>query len=195
MIRSYFPSRCIRLALSVSLACGVSLQAYAQDASPGRGLAASAQTQAQVVGIDSASNSVALKGPSGRIVEVAVNPQVGDVSKLRIGDTINIEYRTAMLVRATKAPANAIRERVDTDAAIPASGGLSATAHTVEVIATIQHIDAKKRRVTLRGPQRTVTLDVSPDVSLAGLKAGDMVHAQFEEATAVQVLRDGQPVK
>ncbi|KND62036.1 putative exported protein [Candidatus Burkholderia verschuerenii] len=198
MFRSSFPSRCMQCALSVSLALGFAYPACAQDAAsapPARGIAGAAQVQAQVVGIDPASNSVTLKGPSGRVVDVAVNPQIGDVSKRRIGDTVNIEYRTAVLMRATKANANAIRERVDTEAAIPASGGLSATSRVVEIIATIQHIDAKKRLVTLRGPQRTVTLAVSPEVSLAGLKTGDMVHAQFEEATAVQVMRDGQPIK
>jgi Cu/Ag efflux protein CusF len=188
----------IFVASSIVLACACWSSAYAQDAASAttaHGVAGVAEVQARVVGIDAASNSVTLRGPAGRVVEVAVNPQIGDVSKLKLGDTVNIEYRNALLMRAVKAKPTDIRERIETDAAIPASGGVSATARTVEVFATITHIDAKKRKVTLRGPDRTVTLDVGPDVSLKGLKAGDMVHAQFESATAVQVLRDGQAIK
>lgn len=172
-----------------------SAQDDAASAPTARGAAAIAQVQARVVGIDPTTNSVSLQGPSGRVVEVAVNPQIGDVKKLQLGDTVNIEYRGALLVRATKVKSNGIRQRIETEAAIPASGGVTAEARTVEVIGTIERVDAKNRRVTLRGPNRTVTLDVAPDVPLAGLKAGDMVQAQFESATAVQVLRGGQALK
>lgn len=172
--------------------------ASAQDAASAttaRGAAAVAQVQARVVGIDPVTNSVALQGPRGGVVEVAVNPEIGDVKKLQLGDIVNIDYRSALLVRATKVKSDGIRQRIDTEAAIPASGGVMAESRIVEVIGTIERIDAKKRLVTLRGPNRTVTLEVAPDVSLAGLKAGDTVHAQFESATAVQVLRAGQTVK
>jgi Cu/Ag efflux protein CusF len=172
--------------------------ASAQDAASGpqaRAAAAVVRVQARVVGIDVASNSVTLQGPNGRMAEVAVNPQVGDVGKLRLGDTLNMDYRSALLVQATKVRSNGIRERVDTQAAIPASGGITAQARVVEVIGTIERVDAKKRTVVLRGPQRTVTLTAAPDVSLAGLSAGDMVRARFESAVAVQVLRDGQPLR
>ncbi|GAB5094726.1 hypothetical protein P9250_11355 [Caballeronia sp. LP006] len=182
----------------VALACGSALPAAAQDAASepqARAGAAVAQVQAHVVGIDPVTNSVALKGPAGRVVEVAVNPQVADVKKLKIGDTVNIEYRNAVLMRAVKAKPGAIRERVDTQATVPATNGVTAQARTVEILATIQHIDKKKREITLRGPTHTVTLAVAPDLSLDGLKSGDMVHAQFESATAIQVLRDGQPLR
>ncbi|SAK88632.1 copper-binding protein [Caballeronia ptereochthonis] len=180
------------------LACTATERASAQDAASSpmaRGAAAIAQVQARVVGIDPVTNSVMLQGPSGRIAEVAVNPEIGDVRKLQLGDTVNIEYRNALLVQATKVKSNGIRERIDSEAAVPASGGVTAQTRIVEVIGTIERVDAKNRRVTLRGPSRTVTLTAAPDVSLAGLKAGDMVHARFESATAVQVLRDGQPIK
>ncbi|SAK72812.1 hypothetical protein AWB76_04595 [Caballeronia temeraria] len=181
-----------------ALAAGAIGSASAQDAASeptARGAAAIAQVQARVVGIDPTTNSVSLQGPSGRVVEVAVRPEVGDVKKLQLGDIVNIDYRSALLVAATKVKSNGIRERIDTEATIPASGGVAAQARVVEVIGTIERVDTKKRLVTLRGPNRTVTLQAAPDVSLAGLKAGDMVHARFESATAVQVMRGGQPIK
>ncbi|SAK57385.1 hypothetical protein AWB79_02389 [Caballeronia hypogeia] len=186
---------CVALAFGTFGAIGSASADDAASAPTARGAAAIAQVQARVVGIDPATNSVSLQGPEGRVVDVEVNPEVGDVKKLQLGDTVNIEYRAAMLVSATKVKSNGIRERIDTEATIPASGGVAAQAQVTEVIATIQNVDAKHRRVTLRGPNRTVTLQVAPDVPLAGLKKGDMVHARFESATAVQVLRAGQAVK
>ncbi|SAK53177.1 hypothetical protein AWB80_01845 [Caballeronia pedi] len=186
------------VATCAALSVGAIGSARAQDAASApmaRGAAAIAEIQARVVGIDPVTNSVSLQGPQGRVAEVAVNPEIGDVKKLQLGDIVNIQYRGALLLRATKVKSDGIRQRIDTEVAIPASGGVMAQARVVEVIATIERVDAKNRRVTLRGPSRTVTLDVAPDVPLAGLKAGDTVHAQFESATAVQVLRAGQAVK
>jgi Cu/Ag efflux protein CusF len=63
------------------------------------------------------------------------------------------------------------------------------------VIATVQKVDQKHRTITIRGPYKTDTLHVGPDVSLKDIKAGDNVRAEFVEATAVLVTRDGAPVK
>ncbi|WP_250514961.1 copper-binding protein [Caballeronia sp. INDeC2] len=190
----FFP-RLAACAVLAFMAVGSSSAQDATSAPAARGAAAIAQVQARVVGIDPVSNSVSLQGPAGRVVEVAVNPEIGDVKKLQLGDVVNIDYRSAILVRATKVKSDGIRQRIDTEAAIPASGGVMAQARVVEVIGTIERVDTKNRRVTLRGPSRTVTLEVAPDVSLAGLKAGDTVQAQFESATAVQVLRGGQAIR
>jgi len=171
-------------------------QDAASDAGPGGvGGAAIAAVEARVVGIDSASNSVALRGSSGRVVQIAVNPEVGDVGKLQIGDTVHIKYANAVLICATKVASNGIRERVDETATIPASGGSTATARRVQVLATVQKVDAARRTITIRGPNKTETLQAGSDVSLKGIKAGDSVHAEFIEATAVLVTRNGAPIK
>jgi len=57
----------------------------------------------------------------------------------------------------------------------------------VEVQATVQHINAKKREVTLRGAYQTVTLQATPDIDLKTLKVGDTIHAVFVSAYATQV--------
>jgi hypothetical protein len=56
-------------------------------------------------------------------------------------------------------------------------------------------IDAAKRVVTLRGPTRTVTLVASSGLALGDLKVGDSIRADYIEATAVQVTRDGAPLR
>ncbi|MFO1432188.1 MAG: hypothetical protein U1F76_18925 [Candidatus Competibacteraceae bacterium] len=48
--------------------------------------------------------------------------------------------------------------------------------------------------VTLRGPRRTVTLDVAKDVNLDQVKVGARVHAVYQEALAISVRpAEGQP--
>jgi Cu/Ag efflux protein CusF len=153
----------------------------------GAGVAVVAETTATVIGID--------KAASGRVASIAVNPQVGDVSKLEIGDKLNIEYRNALLIHADKVKSGGLRERIEDSATVPVTAGATATVRRIQVLATIQKIDVKKRLVTLRGPNQTDVFDASPDVKLSELKVGDSVRAEFESATAVQITRNGAPLK
>lgn len=158
---------------------------------PAVGAEAVLHAQARVIGIEPDSNSVILKGSRGNIAVIGVNPDVADVKKLHVGDMLNIAYKRAVLIHVDKVASNGIRARVDTEAVQPASGGVVATGHMVEVLATVQNIDRQNRRVTLRGPTRTEVLDVSPDIPLDNLKVGDSVRAVFVSAIAASVTREG----
>ncbi|CAB3785577.1 hypothetical protein [Paraburkholderia fynbosensis] len=159
------------------------------------GAAALVHVQARVVAIDAESNSVALRGPRGNVEIVDVNPELADVKKLHVGDIVDIAYKKAVLIGVDKVATSGIRQRIDTQLAQPASGGVVTSARRVEVVATVQKIDRKRHSVTLRGPTRTETLDVAPDVSLAGVKVGDSVRAVFVAAIAASVSRDGAELK
>ncbi|WP_322045737.1 hypothetical protein [Paraburkholderia sp. J67] len=153
------------------------------------------QTVAHVVSVDAATNSVTLRGQQGKQVTVAVDPAVGNVSKLAPGDQVNIVYKEALLLRADKVDTKGIRERVVTTASTPASDGVTATARSVQVVATVQKVDRKHRKVTLRGPTRTVVVNVPQDVPIGSLKVGDSIRADYVGATAVEVLRNGERVQ
>jgi Cu/Ag efflux protein CusF len=118
-----------------------------------------------------------------------VNPDVADVKKLQVGEILNIAYQKAVLIGVDRLASNGIRQRVDTELAQPASGGVVASARRVEVVATVQGIDRKHRTITLRGPTRTETLDVAPQVALEQIKVGDSVRAVFVTAIAASVAR------
>lgn len=194
--------RCAHLALASTLIVAAStLPVSAQETEVARSVgpngvsaAAAADTRAVVIGIDKTSNSVTLRGAAGHVVEIAVNPQVGDVGKLRIGDVLSIEYRNAVLIQADKVRSDGIRERIEENATAPVTDGATTSVRRIRVLATIEKIDGKKRQVTLRGPKQTYVVDASPDVPLKGLKVGDTVSAEFESATAVQITRDGAPL-
>jgi Cu/Ag efflux protein CusF len=137
--------------------------------------------KAEIVGID----------PGMRTV--TVSQQVAGFEKLKVGDRVDVLYKNALLVKADKVSGgnNGIRSRVDTQVYAPASGGFE-SARQIEVLATVQKIDHKKGLVTLRGAAQTQTLQVGPDVDLKDVKVGDMVHAVFVSAAAVQITPQGE---
>jgi Cu/Ag efflux protein CusF len=158
------------------------------------GIATLIRTNATVIGIDVTSRTVTLRGVGGRIFEVTVGPEVGDISKLKIGDAVQIAYQESLLIHADRVKSNGIRERIDSTEVLPASDGVAASAHRVQVLGTVQKVDVKTRLVTLRGPLRTVTVRAGPDISIADLKVGDSVSAEFITATAVKVTRGKEPL-
>ncbi|NUX99600.1 copper-binding protein [Paraburkholderia youngii] len=192
-------AKAITVALAVLVAAAGS--AFAQDnaaSAPEQraiGAAALLHVQARVVAIDPATNSVTLRGPHGGDETFDVNPQAADISKLHIGDMVTIAYKKALLVGVDKLAPSGIRQRIDTEVTQPAANGVVASARRVEVVATVRKIDRKQRTITLRGPSRTETLDVAPDIPLERLKVGDSVRAVFVSAIAASVSRNGADVK
>ncbi|NPT38747.1 hypothetical protein [Paraburkholderia xenovorans] len=167
--------------------------ACAQDAmaSAAQGVVSSVEpvhVKAQIVGIDPGTRTLTLKGPDGNAVVVLVSQQVAGFDQLKVGDQVDVLYKNALLVKAEKVSAKdkGVRARVDTQVYAPASGGFE-SARQVEVLATVQKIDRKKRLVTLRGAYQTQTLQVGPDVDLKDVKVGDTIHAVFVSAAAVEV--------
>ncbi|AMM18293.1 hypothetical protein AX768_23845 [Burkholderia sp. PAMC 28687] len=146
--------------------------------------------QAQIVGIDIGSRTLSLKGSKGHVVPVAVSPQVTNFDSLKIGDRVDVLIKEALLLRAVKSTvADAgLRKRVDTTAFASASdaSGFGA-AKEIEIIATVQSIDQKKKTITLRGPWHTETFGIPPELAAKKLKAGDTVHVVYISATAVEV--------
>ncbi|CAB3649443.1 Cu/Ag efflux protein CusF [Burkholderia sp. OAS925] len=167
--------------------------AWAQDAmaSAAQDIVSAVQPvhlKATIVGIDPGSRALTLKGAGGNVVVVLVGQQVAGFEKLRVGDRVDALYKNALLVKADRVDGKGkgIRERVDTQIYAPASGGFE-SARQVEVLATVQKIDRKRRLVTLRGAYQTQTLEAGPQVDLTGVKVGDTIHAVFVSAAAVEV--------
>ncbi len=152
-------------------------------------------TAATVVQIDPATNTLKLRDDNGTQTDVVVDRAVGDVKKLRIGDRVDITYKRALVLSAEKTGSGSIRERVDTTTITPASGGSTTSTHRVQAVATVLAVDRANRKLTLRGPTGTMTLQATDDRFLKGLHVGDNIRVDYLEATALQVMRDGAPVQ
>jgi Cu/Ag efflux protein CusF len=144
---------------------------------------------AVVEAIDLDKREVTLKGPEGNVVTVTVGPEVRNLAQVKVGDTVTVQYHQALMLSLDKA-GSGIRERTEGVSGARAAPGEKpggAVTRTVEVVATIQAIDAEKRTVTLRGPKRTVTVKVPEEVNLDNLKVGDTVRANYVQELAVVV--------
>ena len=152
-------------------------------------------TTAIVFAIDAETNSVALLDEAGHVTNVIIDKNVGDVKKLKIGDKVSVTYTRALLLHADKSASSAIRERKDAQMIAPGSDGHTISVHRVWALATVVSIDRENRTVTIRDPTRTVILQASSERLLDGLEVGDAVRVDYAEATAVQISRDGAPLR
>lgn len=150
---------------------------------------------AVVFDVDAAHNSVTLVEEHGEPFDVAVDRSLGNVRQLRPGDTVDITFSRALLLRADKSDASGIRRRVDKEVTTAASRGSSLSMHRVEATTTVVQIERGRHQLTLRGPTRTVTLQANSDKLLDGLRVGDSVRVDYVEATAVRILRNGVPLR
>jgi hypothetical protein len=64
-------------------------------------------------------------------------------------------------------------------------------ATVVTVRGTVEAIDKEKQTVTLKGPKRTLTLQVRDPKKLEAIKVGDPVVAKYTEAIAFEVKKPG----
>ena len=151
--------------------------------------------KAFVIAIDTGRNSITLLDDNDESYDVLVDRNVGDVSKLQLGDTVAVTFSQALLLRADKSGSSGVRERVDKGFTTGASLRSSLSMYRVEAVTTVVKVDRDNRLLTLRGPTRTVVLQASSDSQLDGLQAGDSVRVDYVEATAVQILRDGEPLR
>ncbi|NRO99074.1 hypothetical protein GWC77_24545 [Paraburkholderia sp. NMBU_R16] len=152
-------------------------------------------TDAVIEKIDMATNTLTLRKQDGSLVDVVVDKTVGNVSRLHIGDHVAITYTRALILSAERAAEGAIRERLDTQTVTPASGGMTKTVHRVQAVATVLAIDRGRRLLTLRGPSGPMTLQAATDRFLEGLQVGENIRVDYIEGTALEVTRDGVPVR
>jgi ribosomal protein S17 len=76
-------------------------------------------------------------------------------------------------------------------ATAPAAKPKGQTAAVVTVRGTVEAIDKEKQTVTLKGPKRTLIVQVQDPKKLDAIKVGDPVVGKYYEALAFEVKRAG----
>jgi Cu/Ag efflux protein CusF len=182
--------------LAIIAATALAFAAVAQDKKPApapapKGAAAAevAKVVATVESVDQTTRAVTLKGPKGDMVSFIAGPDVKNLAQVQKGDQVTIEYIAAVAATIKKASGQT-RERIETEFKKGAPLGQKPAGimgKDVKIVASVEAIDAKNNMVTLRGPQRTVTLKVKDNSMLKDVKVGDFVEAEYIEAVAVKV--------
>ena len=170
----------------------LALSATAQDkkaADKSASAVAKASAVYVVDAIDQKTRTVVLKDASGQTLTFVAGDEVKNLPQVVKGDKVTFTVVEAVVLSLKKS-ASTVRERVETETASAAPAGskpAGTVTRSVKIVASVEAINAKAGKVTVRGPQRTVDLDVKDPAVLKGLKVGDMVEATFAESVSIKV--------
>lgn len=167
--------------------------AFAQQPAPqgqARGVAAGSSVTAVAIveAINQETREVTLRKEDGELVQMVIGPEARNLAQVEKGDRVTVTYEVGLVV-ALGPPGQTPTRVTNTELARTPAGARpgGAIRETVAVTATVTAIDPTSRIVTLRGPQRTVELEVAPDIDLSKVKVGDQVGAVYVESLALRV--------
>lgn len=184
----------LALALVLATACSTT----PPETGPQETAAVALQVTGKVTALDSPSRVFTVQDETGREREVHADETVRNFDQIRVGDTIVLDYLSAVTIDIAPAgsaePGAYIKE--DQKVAKPGDRPGYGKSEVVTVLAPIEAIDTVNNTVTVRGPRgNVVTLDVKKpehQARLKQLKVGDMLRVAFTEAAAVQIRPKGR---
>ena len=167
-------------------------------------LSASAQTPLQTESTEKVTATVASIDKDKRLLElqkgerkvtVQVPPEVRNLSQVKVGDELIVEYREGFAAQVKKPGESKTTDHVDvaSDRVRAPQGGKpgGAIANTVTTTVVIESVDQPSNSVTFKGPSgMTRTVDVTDPRAtqfISTLKKGDEVELTYTEALAVTV--------
>lgn len=177
-------------ALTLSLITLAGPAIAAAEGVPAMIAASQASVQAQVSAIDLAARKLTLKATDGRLVTVPVGPEIKNLDKVKVGDTVTAQYAQALTIALKKG--GGLREKeVSTDSARAPAGQKPAAAAMREVhfVADITSLDAKTGAISVKGAEgRSFDLTVKDTAALKGFQAGDQVEGTYLQVLAIGVV-------
>ncbi|MBK8321652.1 MAG: hypothetical protein IPL06_02740 [Betaproteobacteria bacterium] len=178
--------------LAAAAIAAIALSAQAQDkkaADKTVGAVGKASAVYVVDAIDQATRKVVLKDATGQTLTFIAGDEVKNLPQVVKGDKVTFTVVEAVVLSLNKSTST-VRERVETETASAAPAGskpAGTVTRSVKIVATVEAIDAKAGKVTVRGPQRTVVLSVKDAAALKTLKKDDMIEATFAESVTIKV--------
>jgi hypothetical protein len=180
------------LALAAAFAGGAVAQQTTAVAgtAPGQGgVAQLTEVTATITAIDASTREVTLKGPQGNEVTVTAGPDVKNFDNMKVGDSVTVQYVSALSLELTKGGGYAVTRTEQTGSSAAPPGGLPAGAvgRQITVVADVIDVNPATQTVTLRGPKRTVDVVVADPDQFKRVEKGDQVLATYTEAVAISV--------
>jgi hypothetical protein len=147
------------------------------------------EVTATVEAIDLNKRIVTLKGPKGNVFDLKVGERAKNLPQVKVGDQVKVKYYESLAFEVKKPGAAGGAEATGALAtAKPGEKPGGMAAEQVTVTATVEAIDAKKQRVTLKGPEgKILDVKVKDPKNLKNVKKGDQVVLTYTEALAVSV--------
>ena len=184
------------IAAVLTLGAALALPASAQTSeviagkAPGAaGVARTIDVEATITHVDAKTREVTLKGPQGNEVVVVAGPEVKNFAQLKAGQTVALQYVESLVLELKKgggAPV-ARTERSGVARAKPGEMPAGIGGRQVTVVGDVVGLDPATQTVTVRGPRRTVELDVRDPEQFKLIALGDQIEATYTEAVAISV--------
>ena len=180
------------VSLAVVLAAPVHAQAGGAAVATAPGKAVIAETvklTGTITAIDAKTRDVTIKGAQGNEVVVTAGPDVKNFDKLKVGDAVALQYVEALTLELKKGGGLVVArsEKANAVAAKPGELPAGAVGRQVTVVADVVATDPAKQTITLKGPQRTVTMRIPDAEQFKRVAKGDQVEATYTQAMAVAV--------
>jgi hypothetical protein len=186
------------LPLALTFAAAINSMAVAQDkdsgakeAKPGKVTVEVVKLTGTVKDVDLQNKTVTVEGSGGRTVTVDAH-NARNLDQVKVGDKVNLQYTEELALFVRKSDAQPSASQADMVALAPKGqkpAGLMT--RTVELTGTVQSVDAKKRTVTVKGPEGNVrTFHVDKAVkNFAQVTAGDQIVLRITQAVALSVVK------
>jgi hypothetical protein len=136
-----------------------------------------------VQAIDLEKRIVTVKGgPKDQVVEIMVDEKVKNLSSVKVGDKVRLQYYASIAYRVLK-PGEAKEpiEKVEVKRT-------AAQARVVTVVATLHDIDPNTNNIVLKSPGgNLVGVKVKDPKKLENVKVGDQIEITYSEALAISL--------
>jgi Cu/Ag efflux protein CusF len=160
------------------------------ETAPGQAAAAVTTTASGTIkGVDTKTRTVTIVGDGGKEVSIVAGPEVKNFAQLAIGQRVNAEYVQTLTLELKPGSKEPVSRTVEAATGGAETGKLPAgvIGARVRIVAEVVAVDDETQTVTLKGPERTVDLELDDPEQFALVKVGDRVEAVYVEATAVSV--------
>lgn len=180
------------LALAAFMASGAiaqNNQGYAASAPGVVGVARTASVAGSIKAVDQATRAVTLVGDNGAEITVTAGPEVQNFGQLKAGDRVEVQYAEALVVELKKGGGLPVArtEQTGVSGAKPGEKPGAMAGRQVTIVGDVIAIDAATRKVTVKGPERTIDINISDPEQFKLIKTGDQLQATYVEGYAVGV--------
>jgi Cu/Ag efflux protein CusF len=182
--------------LSVALGCALSLgaaalapHAFADTTTPVAGAATVKEITGTVAVVDKATRKMTIKTPEGVFEVLSIPPEVKRIDQIKIGDKLTVTETEAVLVDIEKGRDAGSMGAIGQTTVDPEPGTKPAGSivEKLKLYGKVESVDRAASKVTVRGPNQTVTLKVQDRAILDDLKPGDGVVATYVRAITGKV--------
>ena len=120
---------------------------------------------------------------------IVAGPDVRNFAQLKAGDKVDIQYVEAILVELKKGgglPVGRVEETAKAGAA-PGETPAGMSGRQVTLVGDVIDLDPATQKVTVRGANRTVDVNVRDPEQFKRIARGDQLQATYMEGVAVAV--------